>query len=325
MLNFLTDGFRVDPKSVEGPVLVTGAGGCIGAWTIAILARSGIPFVAFDLRDDRRRPGMLLGAEAAGELTWETGDIADAARLQDVCASHGVRSIIHLAGLQVPFCKADPAAGARVNVVGTINILEAARRQGLKRLAYASSTAALGMPPGGPILSTLYGVYKLANEYSAKMYWLDWGVPSVGIRPNVVYGVARDQGMTSSFTVAIARAVLNEPFEIPYTGPISWLYAGEAASAFIAAVSRDGSDAPVFNLNGSSETIEQGLKLLSEIIPGHRITAAGEPLPVPHALSDEPVRAHVGDYPSISVGDGIEATYRAFEILRSQGRLVAAV
>jgi nucleoside-diphosphate-sugar epimerase len=323
MLDFLTDVFRVDPALIDGPVLVTGAGGCIGAWTVAILARSGVPLVAFDLRDDRRRPGLLLDDEAVRALTWETGDIADGARLRDICANRGVRSIIHLAGLQVPFCKADPAAGARVNVEGTINVLEAARHLGLRRLAYASSTATLGMPPGGPILSTLYGVYKLANEYSARMYWLDWQVPSVGIRPNVVYGVARDQGMTSSFSVAVARAVLNEPFEIPYTGPISWLYAGEAASAFIAAVCRDGKDAPVFNLSGTSETIERGLQLLSQRIPGHRITASGDPLPVPHALSDEPLRDHVGNYPSISVDEGVEATFRAFEILKSQGRLVA--
>lgn len=323
-MDFLTDQFRVDPGRIDGPVLVTGAGGCIGAWTVAILRRSNVPLVAFDLRDDRRRPGLLLGEEAVKELAWETGDITDASRLQDICSRQGIRSIIHLAGLQVPFCKADPAAGARVNVEGTINVLETARHREIKRLAYASSVAAHGMPPGGPIMSTLYGAYKLANEHTARIYWLDWGVPSIGIRPNVVYGVARDQGMTSSFTVAIARAVLGEPYEIPYTGPISWLYAGEAAAAFIAAVSEDGEGAPVFDLNGSPATIEQGLHLLSELMPEHRITAIGGTLPVPYDLNDEPIRAHVGNYPSISPRKGIELTLKAFEWLKSQERLVPA-
>ena len=79
-------------------------------------------------------------------------------------ARHDVRAIIHLAALQVPFCKADPVAGARANVVGTVNVLEAARHHGLKRLAYASSIAAHSFLPGAPWLATLYGAYKLCDE-----------------------------------------------------------------------------------------------------------------------------------------------------------------
>ncbi|MCB1497587.1 MAG: SDR family oxidoreductase [Bauldia sp.] len=322
-MDFLTDAFLVDPETFDGPVLVTGAGGCIGAWVLAILTRSSVPVVAFDLRDDRRRPSLMLGEEGAAALTWETGDIADARRLTEVAERHGIRSIIHLAGLQVPFCKANPAAGARVNVEGTINVLEIARHAGLKRIAYASSSAVHGMPPGGPVLATLYGAYKLANEYTAKVFWLDWGVPSVGIRPNVVYGVARDQGMSASFTVAIAKAVLGEAYEIPFNGPISWLYGGEAASAFIGAVRRDGDEAHVFDLNGGSETIENGLKILSELEPDHGISISGQPLAIPHDLDDEPIRAHLGDLPSISPRHGIEQTHRAFQMLRSQDRLTA--
>ena len=108
-MDFLTDPFLIDPSRFDGPVLVTGAGGCIGAWVLTILTRSGVPCVALDLRDDRRRPGLIMGPGAAAELTWETGDIADAPGLQAVIARHGIQAIIHLAGLQVPFCKADPA------------------------------------------------------------------------------------------------------------------------------------------------------------------------------------------------------------------------
>lgn len=315
-MNFLTEPFLVSPDTLEGPVLVTGAGGCIGAWTIAILHRSGVKVVGLDLHDERRRPALLLGIEGANALTWETADITDGAQLKNIMERHGIRSIIHLAGLQIPFCIANPALGARVNVEGTINVLEAARSFGVKRLTYASSSAAHGMPPGGPVLSTLYGAYKLANEYTAKVYFLDWDVPSVGIRPNVVYGVARDQGMTSSFTVGIEQAVLGTAHDIPYTGALSWLYAGEAASAFIAAVKHDGDDAVVFDLNGSTETVENGLAILRELIPDHQITASGGPLPVPPDLSDTPIRTHVGDYPTVSVKDGIRLTKEAFSLLK---------
>lgn len=322
-MEFLTDPFLVNPAEVSGPVLVTGAGGCIGAWVTSILARSGVPVVAFDLRDDRRRPALLLGEAGASELTWETGDISDLSLVRGVAERHGVLAIIHLAGLQVPFCKANPALGARVNVEGTINVLETARALGLKRLTYASSVAAHGMPPGGKALATLYGAYKLANEHTAGVYAIDWGVPSVGIRPNVVYGVGRDQGMTSSFTVAIAQAVMGQAHQIPYGGRLSWLYAGEAAAAFIAAVSRDGTGAPVFDLNGSTETVEAGLKILDGLHPGHAVTISGGPLPFPPDLSDGPLRAHVGDYPKVAVEEGISATYDAFVSLEAEGRLLA--
>jgi nucleoside-diphosphate-sugar epimerase len=321
-MDFLTDPFLIDPGEIEAPVMVTGAGGCIGAWVVAILQRSGVGTVAFDLRDDRRRPELLLGSERAHALKWETGDITDFDGIRQVAEKHGVRSIIHLAGLQIPFCMANPALGARVNVEGTINILQTARVLGLKRLAYASSTAAHGMPPGGEVLSTLYGAYKLANEYTAKVYFLDWGVPSVGIRPNVVYGVARDQGMTASFTIGVAHAVLGEPHDIPYTGALSWLYAGEAAAAFIAAVKRDGDDAFVFDLNGRTDTVETGLQILRGFVPGHQVTATGGPLPVPPDLSDDPIRGHLGDFPAIPTELGIKMTHEAFSLLKSSGKLV---
>ena len=204
-MSFLSDEFLIDRSKLVEPVLVTGAGGCIGAWVLGILEASGARCVAFDLRDDRRRPALVMGEKAASGLVWETGDIADAARLNQVVSEHEIGSIIHLAGLQIPFCKASrrtrvesprtlnrsnssSAAGARVNVLGTINVLEAARAAGIGRTAYASSTAAHGMPPGGKWIATLYGAYKLANEQTAGVYWLDWQVPSVGLRPNVVYG-----------------------------------------------------------------------------------------------------------------------------------------
>ncbi|MCG6883695.1 MAG: NAD(P)-dependent oxidoreductase [Silicimonas sp.] len=321
-MNFLTDPFLIEPSLFNGPVLVTGAGGCIGAWTTAILHRSGVDVIAFDLLDDRRRPGLLLGDDADA-LTWEAGDVASSGVVRTIAERHNVQAVIHLAGLTIPFCIADPALGARVNVEGTINILETARALKLKRLAYASSAAVHGMPPGGPNLSTLYGAYKLANEQTAKVYALDWGVPSVGIRPNVVYGVARDSGMSARFSIGIAEAVLGNAHDIPYTGPLSFLYAGEAASAFIAAVSRDGEDAHAFDLNGPTEDVGKALEMLREFIPEHRITSSGEPMAIPPDLDDAPIRSHLGPYPAVSTRDGIEATFRAFTSLKTAGQLAA--
>ena len=135
----------------------------------------------------------------------------------------GIDHVIHLAALQVPFCRADPPLGARVNVLGTINVFEAVKRRSRTvRMAPISYTSSIGMFSGDDADAltgrlgvdatahpqTHYGVYKLANEGSARVYWLEDGIASIGVRPLTVYGVGRDQGMTSGPTKAIVAAVL---------------------------------------------------------------------------------------------------------------------
>ena len=192
---------------------------------------------AIDLTEDKRRPRLLMSESELAHVRWFTGDIADTDAVMGAVEKSGAKAIVHLAALQVPFCKADPMAGARVNVVGTVNVFEAARKLGIKRVAYASSIAAHGVFDP-KTLATLYGAYKYCNEQTAKVYAQDWQVPSVGLRPGVVYGVGRDQGMTSKTTVAILAAAAGRPYAIPFRGPVSWLHAGEVASAFLKAVSK---------------------------------------------------------------------------------------
>ena len=261
--------------------------------------RSNIPCVAIDLSEERTRLQLLLGEEAK-KIIWEKCDITDFTKLKQIIKKYNPSSIIHLAGLQVPFCAAKPALGARVNVEGAINILEIAREINIKRTVYASSVAALGMPPKGPWKETLYGAYKLANEHTAFVYWSDWEVPSIGIRPNIVYGLARDQGMSSKNTIAIQAAVLEKAYDIPYKGKYSWLYAGEAAQAFISCVSKDMKGSHVFNLNGTCETIEKGLDIIKINKPNASISCSGQSLPFPPDLDDTPLRDHIGPYSSVS-------------------------
>jgi nucleoside-diphosphate-sugar epimerase len=313
--------FPVDQASFDGPVLVTGAGGCIGSWTLALLTNAGVPAVAFDLSEDRRRPRLLMAEEELAEVPWVTGDIGDTRAVADAVAQHDIRAIIHLAALQVPFCKADPVAGARANVVGTVNVFEAARQHGVQRVAYASSIAAHSFFPGAPWLATLYGAYKLCDEMIARTYAEDWEVPSVGIRPGVVYGVGRDQGLTSKTTVAILAAAAERPYTVPFSGEVSALHAGEVASAFIRAVSKQRDGAPVFDLNGRPTTVAEWLDIVRALAPGAQLEIAGDPLPFPADLSDEPIREHLGDYGPVPLEEGIEQTYAAFRRLLATGAL----
>lgn len=318
----MKERFSIDQKSFPGPVVVTGAGGCIGSWVLALLARAGVPACALDLSEEKRRPRLLMSEEDLNKVQWRTGDISDTAAVVRILEAVRPNAIIHLAALQVPFCKADPVAGAKVNVVGTVNIFEAARRLGIKRLAYASSIAAYGaMDEGHGAMHTLYGAYKYCDEQIAKVYSGDWGVHSVGIRPGVVYGVGRDQGLTSKTTFAILAAAAGKPYEVPFSGGVSWLYAGEVASAFIHAVSRERSGAPVFDMNGVYAPVEEGLRILKQLAPSAAIRASGQPLAFPMHLPDEPLRDYLGDYGNILLAEGIRETYEAFRSLIQRGML----
>ncbi|MGI9659554.1 MAG: NAD-dependent epimerase/dehydratase family protein, partial [Gaiellaceae bacterium] len=106
----------------EERFLVTGAGGCIGAWVVALLAREGAQVVGVDLDPDVPRLREIAGAELASAIPIERGDITLIGDLTRVMDAHEITNVIHLAALQIPFCRATPALGATVNVVGTVNV-----------------------------------------------------------------------------------------------------------------------------------------------------------------------------------------------------------
>lgn len=80
----MLEHFPVRPADYDGPVLVTGAGGCIGSWALALLVRAGVPAVAFDLKEDTRRPKLLMTDAELAKVRWLTGDIADTKRVREV-------------------------------------------------------------------------------------------------------------------------------------------------------------------------------------------------------------------------------------------------
>ena len=307
---------------MSAKVLITGAGGCIGAWVVKLLLDGGRDAVAFDLSDDRRRLELLYDNPAdAAAVSWESGDIADSARVAEVFAKHKPAQVIHLAALQVPFCKADPISGARVNVVGSVNIFESALANGCGQIAYASSVAAVAMGEKTPWLETLYGAYKYCNEQSARVYWQDRHLPSVGIRPNVVYGPARDQGMSSAPTKAMVAAVLGQSYTVPFGGAVGFVYAREAAEVFIraAAAAKDG--APVFDLNGESKQVAEVLDMIRKRLPKAQVDSEGGALPFPADLDDAPLYDYIGGGGRVLFAEGFDMTMDFFERRAREGRL----
>jgi nucleoside-diphosphate-sugar epimerase len=264
--------------------LVTGALGCIGAWTTVTLAREGAAVVAFDLGDDVRRLRLIASADELHPITFVRGDITELQTVERVLAEHEITHVVHLAALQVPFCRENPVLGSQVNVTGTVNVFEAARRLALpSTIAYASS-AAVYDESGAVAPKTLYGVYKLANEGTARIYADENGVASVGLRPFSVYGPGRDQGLTAGPTLAIAAAVRGEPYRIAFGGRTQLHYAPDVAGAFVQAARSEPSGARTFSLGGPAAAIADFAALVRQELPGAEISHEEAPLPFPEEL-----------------------------------------
>lgn len=311
--------------------LVTGAQGCIGAWVVKLLVERGDRPLVLDLSDDNGRLAQIASAEILSRVEYRCGDITDFDTVHGVLEESGAQRIIHLAGLQVPFCKADPPLGAAVNVLGTVNIFEAARRQGVERVAYASSAAVYG--PDAPDRAdeaadchptTHYGVYKCANEGNARIYFQDEGLTSVGLRPLTVYGVARDQGLTSDITKAMKAAVVGRPFQIRFTGATDVIHVRDAAWAFVIAADSAPPGAHVFNLHGERGDIADIIELIHGHADSECIGMTGAPLPIPPEMVDASIREVLGDLPHTSLKDGVRETMDAFRVLQAEGRLSVA-
>ena len=316
--------------------LVTGANGCIGAWIVKTLLDRGDRVTTLDLDAGSHRLDALYPTDRLPEvhaaMTSRIGDVAVLAEVRDAVETAEPDAIIHLAGLQVPSCRADPLAGARVNVTGTLNVFEAARSAGIANVTYASSAAVYGPAPADrPIHEeeyvdprTHYGVFKLANEGSARIYWNDHGVPSAGLRPLTVYGPGRDQGMTSAPTTAMKSALLGRAFTIPLTGATDFLYVEDAAHAFIACADEIREGAHVLNIAGESTTFEACIKLIDEVLPEtHRglVSCSGGAIPIAPNLEDRALRRVTGYRHRTSLADGIKKTARSFERMHAEGRL----
>lgn len=311
---------------------ITGAQGCIGSWIVKALTERGDEAVVFDRSDDSRRLSAIMDAEDLARVRFITGDITDAAAVLSALSASGAERVIHLAGLQVPTCKADPVAGALVNVAGTLNVFEAARTIGIKSIVYASSAAVYGLNDGDGALdetvqcepTTHYGVFKRANEGNARVYFLDHGIASVGLRPLTVYGVNRDTGLTSDPTKAMKSAVLGRPFHIRFAGATDFQYVADTAATFISCADKTPEGAHVFNLHGETVTVERIAKFINEQVLGPNgdlITFGGPPIPIPAAMDDTAIRKIMSELPSTPLEVGVRETMQKFVALRDAGRL----
>ena len=153
----------------------------------------------------------------------------------------------------------------------------------------------------------------------ASVYWQDWQVASVGIRPAIIYGPGRDQGMSAAPTVGMLAAQCRQPYHVPFGGEVSYVHAEDAAIRFISAVGLEREGAPVFDLNGTSADITEVLDIIRAYVPGVDLTHAGEPLPFPAVADDGQLNDYLGVAPCRPLQQGIGDTLACFENAQTRG------
>jgi len=288
-------------------VLVTGGKGFLGAWMARRLARRGCSLRVLDVLEDRSLVAQIAGRDVAESIDWRVGDIVSGATVRD--AAEGCDAIVHLAGVLTPDCAADPVRGAQINLIGTLNIFEAARAYGIARLVYTSSGGVFGPTDGAsPLPQSHYGAFKLACEGSARAYWNDHRLPSVGFRPYIVYGPGRETGLTAGPTLACRAAARGEAYTIGYTGVAGLIYVDDVAAAYEAALLGPTQGARVFNLNGVSVSTDELAAEIGRLSPAARIDAAGPRLLMPEALAPDDIDSILPGLPQTGLSDGLAQT-----------------
>ncbi|ABW01703.1 NAD-dependent epimerase/dehydratase family protein [Caldivirga maquilingensis] len=278
-------------------ILVTGASGQVGGFTVGELINMGYRVIALDVRfsDELIR---LRGPS----LELVNADLSDFDELISIIKRFNVRRIIHLAAMILLESRNRPLKAAKVNIIGTLNVFEAARLMDLERVVYASSESVYGSPlvygkgsvneddyphtPPDP-----YHITKLADELFGSYYSEAYGLSVIGGRLTTAWGPGRYSGYTGQFNSFLRDVIIKGYGKVPpdfaYSGAkYRWLYVKDAARAFIhlALVDKAKVRRPVYNTGSMKPfTVIDVINTIKELIPNARIDY--EPLSKPTETS----------------------------------------
>ncbi|MGY4225096.1 UDP-glucose 4-epimerase [Bradyrhizobium sp. USDA 4503] len=291
-------------------ILITGGGGFIGAWLARRLAEKGNQIRVFEAGSPSP-PFVKIVGSLRGAIEWTVGDIADAPTAH--AAAAGCGAIVHLAGILAPACQADPIRGAMVNLIGTLNVFNAAIALGIKRIVFTSSAGVYNPNnEAAPLPITHYGAFKLACEGSARAYWLDHGLASIGFRPFIVYGYGRETGLTAGPSLACKAAAQGQPYTIPYVGTAGLIYIDDAIAAYEAALAREPCEALIFNLPGEVGSNDDVVAAIQAVVPKAKIDVRGPTLPFAQDIGEGELRQVFSGLPATPLKDGIRRTIELY-------------
>jgi len=277
-------------------ILVTGGRGLVGANVIRLLLDRGEQPVLFDVAlNEKLLPAVGVDAKS---IPTVRGDVADLPGLISAIRDHGIDRVIHLAAFLGEEVQRRPYSGVRLNLMGTVNVLEAARLEGVKRIVLSSSgTVYLGsLGEGGPkkIDETIplnplsiYAATKVSSEFLGRTYAKRFGFEFVTVRYAALYGpspallkATREQAIQQMVRAAMngEAATINWPY-----GPAELLYGKDAAKGTVLACLKEKLEHNIFHIgSGQMATGEQVVDALKTHFPRADITLRKGERPMPY-------------------------------------------
>ncbi len=318
--------------------LVTGGAGFIGSNLVAALVAAGEHVRVLD----NCETGFwehLDGIEGQSHIERIDGDIRDAAAVAKAMA--GVEVVFHEAALgSVPRSVEEPIVSDAVNTGGTVTVLDTARRQGVRRVVFAASSAAYGETPELPKRESMtpmplspYAVTKLACENYLKVFASIYGLETVNLRYFNVFGP--NQTPDGAYAAAIPRfvdaALSDRPIQIYGDGEQTrdFCYVDNAVSAnLLAAVSPRKFSGEVMNIAGGRRIgLNELCRELSRVFGRQIAVEHTDPRPgdIRHSLADiSRAKELIGYEPFVRWEDGLAPTVAYLTALRTKGRVEAA-
>jgi UDP-glucose 4-epimerase len=299
--------------------LVTGGAGFIGSHLVEALAERGSPVRVFDDFSTGLRENL---AHVRPQPEIVEGDLADAGAVAG--ASVGAKVVFHLGAVaSVQRSIEDPALSHRVCATGTVHLLDAARRAGVRRVIYAASSSAYGIPagevqseddPARPL--SPYAAAKLAGELYAQAFAASYGLETVALRFFNIFGPRQRADSPYSGVIAIFAAAMSAGRAPTVHGDglqtRDFTHVANVVQALLKAAEVPGVSGKVYNIGtGRGVTILELIGALNRLLgtnlpPQHAPPRAGD---VRHSRADiRRARAELHYEPTVSFEAGLERT-----------------
>lgn len=304
--------------------LVTGGCGFIGCHIIRQLQRQGHTPVCYDLHPHKTSIEEVLTAEEIERLTIVEGGLDDRDALARVMCDNKVDAVIHMAALLGDIAEKDPYAAFQVNVLGLINVFEAAIQAGVKRVVWAASQSSFGteefyreLYPGKSLVpndavmkpSLVYGETKVACEFLGEWYHEKYGLETIGLRYCMVFGLARMRGNGQFATELMNKPALGEKGVVNYgdTAPC-WIYVEDAARAAVMACQCPDPKSRAFTIGGDIRTLSDLRDYVLTLLPDAQIELLPGKFPAAFNLDISAAKEELGFECEYSVEEGTRIT-----------------
>lgn len=329
-------------------IFITGGTGCIGSVTIYKLLQSKeVRKIVIATRSNNADSLKLwLGANLDAKLKFVTLDVSDYKAIEEVVLKVNPTHIIHLGAYQSPDCSRDHIGGMEINTGGTMALFDVAEKLPiLNKFVFASSAAVYGMRsmyPQETISEDVqlappnhYGIWKLAGEHLARLFYDKTKIPTVCLRLNTTYGKGRDKGMTSAPTNALKAIAVGAasgkliPFEMPYQGRENYHFVEDVGAQFAACTLQPYEGFGAFNIKGETIPINEFLKIAdveaNELGMGlySRLSILEDAPPnlFVHDLEHQKIMRSFKDLPLTKISDGVRKSLIEFQNMAKKGIL----